>query len=74
MEPQRTHLNPGFKVVSHASSSLYCELVSKACIDGIARQQGAAGVDVGASSEAPVEPALDEAGATEAAAEPVPQA
>jgi len=54
--------------------SLYCELVSKACIDGIARQQGAAGVDVGASSEAPVEPALDEAGATEAAAEPVPQA
>jgi len=41
--------------------SLYCDLVSKAAIDGIARQQGALGVDVGASVEAPVEPALEEA-------------
>jgi len=45
--------------------SLYCDLVAKAAIDGIARQQGASGVDIGASAEAPVEPAL------EAAAEPV---
>lgn len=45
--------------------SLYCDLVAKAAIDGIARQQGASGVDIGASAEAPVEPAL------EAPAEPV---
>jgi small subunit ribosomal protein S2 len=40
--------------------SLYCDLVSKAAIDGIARQQGAMGVDIGAAEEAPVEPALVE--------------
>jgi small subunit ribosomal protein S2 len=34
-------------------------LVAKAAIDGIARQQGALGMDIGASAEAPVEPALD---------------
>lgn len=45
--------------------SLYCDLVAKAAIDGIARQQGASGVDIGAAAEAPVEPAL------EPAAEPV---
>lgn len=45
--------------------SLYCDLVAKAAIDGIARQQGASGVDIGAAAEAPVEPAL------EATAEPV---
>ncbi|MEP1289370.1 MAG: 30S ribosomal protein S2 [Nitratireductor sp.] len=39
--------------------SLYCDLVAKAAIDGIARQQGALGVDVGAAEEAPVEPALE---------------
>jgi small subunit ribosomal protein S2 len=39
--------------------SLYCDLIAKAAIDGIARQQGAMGVDVGASEEVPVEPALD---------------
>jgi small subunit ribosomal protein S2 len=54
--------------------SLYCDLVSKAAIDGIARQQGALGIDVGASEEAPVEPALDEASPAEpeaaASAEP----
>ena len=42
--------------------ALYCDLVAKAAIDGIARQQGALGVDIGASVEAPVEPALDAAG------------
>ncbi len=39
--------------------SLYCDLVAKAAIDGIARQQGAAGLDIGASEETPVEPALE---------------
>ena len=39
---------------------LYCDLIAKAAIDGIARQQGALGVDIGAAAEAPVEPALDE--------------
>lgn len=38
---------------------LYCDLIAKAAIDGIARQQGALGMDIGASAEAPVEPALD---------------
>lgn len=49
--------------------SLYCDLVAKAAIDGIARQQGSAGVDVGASAEAPAEPALEEAPATDEVAE-----
>jgi small subunit ribosomal protein S2 len=39
--------------------SLYCDLIAKAAIDGIARQQGALGVDIGEAVEAPVEPALD---------------
>jgi small subunit ribosomal protein S2 len=38
----------------------YCDLVAKASIDGIARQQGSLGVDIGASADAPVEPALDQ--------------
>lgn len=50
------------------SISLYCDLVSRACIDGIARQQGASGVDLGASEEAPVEDAIaEEAPAADAA-------
>ncbi|MDA4843951.1 30S ribosomal protein S2 [Hoeflea poritis] len=48
--------------------ALYCDLVAKAAIDGIARQQGSAGVDIGASEEAPVEPALE--AAAEETAEP----
>ena len=36
--------------------SLYCDLVAKAAIDGIARQQGSSGVDMGAQ----VEPAQEE--------------
>jgi len=40
--------------------SLYCDLIAKAALDGIARQHGSLGVDVGASEEAPVEPALGE--------------
>jgi small subunit ribosomal protein S2 len=38
---------------------LYCDLIARAAIDGIARQQGSFGVDIGASVEAPVEPTLD---------------
>jgi small subunit ribosomal protein S2 len=49
--------------------SLYCDLVAKAAIDGIARQQGAMGVDVGASSEGPVETALEEAAPEETPSE-----
>jgi len=40
--------------------SLYCDLIAKAALDGIARQQGAMGVDVGEAVEAPAEPALEE--------------
>ena len=49
---------PGNDDASRAIA-LYCDLIAKACIDGIARQQGSSGVDIGASSEAPVEPALE---------------
>ena len=43
---------------------LYCDLIAKSALDGIARQQGAMGVDVGASAEAPVETAIVEAPAS----------
>ncbi len=50
--------------------ALYCDLIAKACIDGIARQQRSMGVDTGAQAETPAEPALDtpagEAGADDA--------
>ena len=42
---------------------LYCDLVARAAIDGIARQQGAKGVDLGAQVVAPAEPAMVEADA-----------
>jgi len=48
--------------------SLYCDLISRAALDGIARQQGASGIDVGASAEAPVEEVLAEAPAEAAEA------
>ncbi|KAB0681797.1 30S ribosomal protein S2 [Aureimonas leprariae] len=35
--------------------ALYCDLVAKAAVDGIGRQAGAMGVDVGAAVEAPAE-------------------
>jgi small subunit ribosomal protein S2 len=38
--------------------ALYCDLVARAAIDGISRAQGELGVDVGASEEGPMEPAL----------------
>ncbi|WP_157019858.1 30S ribosomal protein S2 [Mesorhizobium xinjiangense] len=51
--------------------SFYCDLIAKAAIDGIARQQGALGVDVGASEQAPVEAAIEEPAVAEA---PAPEA
>ena len=60
---------PGNDDASRAIA-LYCDLIARAAIDGIARQQGAAGHDIGAQSEAPVEPALREAAVVEAEAAP----
>jgi len=53
-----THPIPGNDDASR-SISLYCDLVAKAALDGIARQQGNLGVDLGAS-ENPVESVLEE--------------
>lgn len=44
---------------------LYCDLVAKACIDGIERQQRSLGSDLGARVDAPVEAAAEEAAAGE---------
>jgi small subunit ribosomal protein S2 len=41
--------------------TLYCDLISRAALDGMSAQMGAAGVDLGALDEAPVEEALAEA-------------
>ena len=38
--------------------ALYCDLVSRAALDGMSAQMGAAGIDIGAMEEAPVEEAL----------------
>ncbi|MFI0848320.1 30S ribosomal protein S2 [Mesorhizobium sp. IMUNJ 23232] len=48
---------------------LYCDLIAKAAIDGIARQQGSFGIDIGAAEEAPVEPVLEELPAEQAPAD-----
>lgn len=48
--------------------ALYCDLASRAALDGMSAQMGAAGVDLGSLAEAPEE-LLDEAAAPEAAAE-----
>ena len=40
--------------------TLYCDLVSRAALDGMSAQLGAAGVDMGAFEEAPVEETLAE--------------
>ncbi|MBW0157114.1 30S ribosomal protein S2 [Sedimentimonas flavescens] len=39
--------------------ALYCDLVSRAALDGMTAQMGAAGVDLGALEEAPVEEAAE---------------
>jgi small subunit ribosomal protein S2 len=41
--------------------ALYCDLVSRAALDGMSAQLGAAGVDLGALEEAPAEEAVAEA-------------
>ena len=50
------------------SIALYCDLISRAALDGMSAQMGAAGVDLGALEEAPVEETVVEADA-EATAE-----
>ncbi len=40
--------------------ALYCDLVARAALDGMAAQMGAAGVDIGAMEEGPIEEALGE--------------
>lgn len=39
--------------------SLYCDLIAKAALDGIMRQQGALGIDIGGQAETPVEAAIE---------------
>ncbi|NHT78693.1 small subunit ribosomal protein S2 [Rhizobium sp. PP-F2F-G38] len=56
---------PGNDDASRAIS-LYCDLIARAALDGIARQQGSSGRDLGASADLPLEPALEEAVATDA--------
>jgi small subunit ribosomal protein S2 len=50
---------PGNDDASRAIA-LYCDLIARAAIDGIARQQGASGRDLGAAMEALAEPALED--------------
>ncbi|MFB2552151.1 30S ribosomal protein S2 [Ensifer soli] len=51
---------PGNDDASRAIA-LYCDLIARAALDGIARQQGASGRDLGASADVELlEPALDE--------------
>ncbi|WP_371224203.1 30S ribosomal protein S2 [Roseovarius sp. 2305UL8-3] len=57
--------------------TLYCDLAARAALDGMSAQMGAAGVDLGAMEEAPVEEvvveeAVAEAPAAEAVAEEAP--
>ena len=47
--------------------ALYCDLAARAALDGMSAQMDAAGVDVGAMAEAPVEETIAEAPAAEAA-------
>ena len=47
--------------------ALYCDLAARAALDGMSAQMGAAGVDLGAMEEAPVEETVAEAAPAEAA-------
>jgi small subunit ribosomal protein S2 len=53
------HVIPGNDDAARAIA-LYCDLVSRAALDGMTAQMGAAGIDLGALDEAPVEEALAE--------------
>lgn len=46
--------------------ALYCDLASRAALDGMSAQMGAAGVDIGALEAAPAEAAVSEGEAAEA--------
>ncbi|WP_209425677.1 30S ribosomal protein S2 [Pararhodobacter sp. SW119] len=59
-----THLIPGNDDAARAIA-LYCDLASRAALDGMSAQLGAAGVDIGALEEAPVEDAVADEAATE---------
>jgi small subunit ribosomal protein S2 len=50
---------PGNDDASRAIS-LYCDLIARACLDGMSGQMEAAGVDLGALEELPVEEAVAE--------------
>jgi len=54
------HIIPGNDDAARAIS-LYCDLVSRAALDGMSAQMGAAGVDVGALEETPAEEAAEAA-------------
>ena len=54
------HVIPGNDDAARAIS-LYCELVSRAALDGMTAQMGAAGIDLGSLEEAPAEEAVAEA-------------
>ena len=62
-----TYVIPGNDDAGRAVA-LYCDLVARAAIDGISRAQGEKGIDVGASEEVPLEPALADDGARRAEA------
>ena len=53
--------------------ALYCDLISRAAIDGIERAQGSAGMDVGAAEEPLAEPGLEGEDAPKADAKPEPK-
>lgn len=61
------HVIPGNDDAARAIA-LYCDLVARAALDGMTAQMGAAGVDLGALTDAPVEE-LDDIDAAEPAAE-----
>ena len=56
------HVIPGNDDASRAIG-LYCDLVSRAALEGMSAQLGAAGVDIGALDEAPAEETLADVGA-----------
>ena len=62
-----THVIPGNDDAARAIA-LYCDLVARAALDGMSAQMGAAGVDLGALSDAPAED-IDDLEAADAEAE-----
>ncbi len=62
------YIIPGNDDASRAIA-LYCDLAARAALDGMSAQLGAAGVDIGAMEEAPVEEAVAEDAPAEAETE-----